>query len=379
MPDDKNYYDSDRYDSAAGWDGSDRGNKKWVPPPPRKPVLYVLPQDEEDARSMRPLQPLFGDLWSEREVAVLAGETGVGKSVLAVQLAELLARGRLSPHVTAKRVLYVDFEHTTNQFEDRYATPRHPGHRVRRIRYRFSKLFQRVVPGFDQEPEAKFRGNVGRYFCNELGRAIDLYEADIAIVDNLSFLMMGGRSGAAAERAMLALRTITRAFKTPVSILVTAHLRTERTPGPISLGDLAGSRRIAELADTVFTLARSSASEDLRYLKHLKSRTGDRSLTSENTAVLQLSRLAAPPSMSNAKRRMENSGSSSLSIHNLQLTLGLPLPFLGLTHVAFSDESVHLNSALRNPHSAIKRVRSRKDDDLIEFILSGKYARYLER
>ncbi len=217
------------------------------------------------------------------------------------------------------------------------------------------------------------------YRYNELCRALDLYESDIAIVDNLSFLMMGGRGGAGAEQAMLFLRTITRAFKTPVSILVTAHLRTERKPGPISLRDLAGSRRIAELADTVFTLGRSHAGQDLRYLKHLKSRTGDRTLTSENTAVLQLSRLAAPPSIKNAKRTTENSGSSSLSIHNLQLTLGLPLPFLGLTHAGFSDESVHLNSALRNPHSAIKRVRSRKDDDLIEFVLSGKYGRYLER
>jgi hypothetical protein len=114
-------------------------------------------------------------------------------------------------------------------------------------------------------------------------------------------------------------------------------------------------------------------------LAFLSGRRGGGSLDANNVAVLQLSRLAAPPSMKNAKRRMENSGSSSLSIHNLQLTLGLPLPFLGLTHVGFSDESVHLNSALRNPHSAIKRVRSRKDDDLIEFILSGKYARYLER
>ncbi|MCW5955238.1 MAG: hypothetical protein KIT61_01550 [Pyrinomonadaceae bacterium] len=59
--------------------------------------------------------------------------------------------------------------------------------------------------------------------------------------------------------------------------------------------------------------------------------------------------------------------STGLSIHNLQLTLGLPLPFLGLTHIGFSNESAHFNSALRNPHSAIEKV------------LNGKYARYLER
>lgn len=282
MPhDDDPNYDAGRYDSTADWDGMSRGRTKWKPKPPRKKPLFEPAKKIEEGRSTRPLLPLFGDLWSEREVAVLAGETGVGKSVLAVQLAELLARGRLSPGLTAKRVLYVDLEHTTNQFEDRYSAPRHVHRPARRIRYQFSKRFQRVVPGFDQTPEPKFGGNVGRYFCNELGRAVDLYNADIAIVDNLSFLMMGGRGSAAAERAMLALRTVTRAFTRPVSILVTACLRPRSTPGPIELRDLAGSTRVAELADTVFTLGRSHVSEDLRYLKHLKSRTGNITLTHE--------------------------------------------------------------------------------------------------
>lgn len=69
--------------------------------------------------------------------------------------------------------------------------------------------------------------------------------------------------------------------------------------------------------------------------------------------------------------------STGLSIHNLQLTLGLPLPFLGFTHVGTSNESIHLGPTYHDP--AIKPVRRRKDDDLIEFFLSGKYGSYLER
>ncbi|MEO8650508.1 MAG: AAA family ATPase [Acidobacteriota bacterium] len=373
----ESYYDAGRYDTAAGWDGTSRG-KKADPPPPRKAPLFALAGEEEVGLSTRPLKPLFGDLWGEREIAVLAGETGVGKSVLTVQLAELLARGRLSPTLSPKRVIYVDFEHTTSQFEDRYCSPRRPGHTARRVRFQFSKKFQRVVPRFDQTPEKKFGRDVGRYFCNELGRAIDEFDAHIAIVDNLSFLMMGGGGSRAAEQAMLALRLITRTFTYPVSILVTACLRDRRVPRPIELRDLACSSRIAELADSVFALGRSTAGDDLRYLKHLKSRTAALTLTGQNTPVLRLSRLAEPPSITNAGFTPD--GSLSTTRH-LQLTAGSPLPFLGLTHIGFSDESVHIYDPVKQAQLDDREVRRklRRSENIVEIVMSPEYQRYLNR
>ena len=37
---------------------------------------------------------LFGEFWIEGELAVMFGDTGAGKSLLAVQIAESIARGR---------------------------------------------------------------------------------------------------------------------------------------------------------------------------------------------------------------------------------------------------------------------------------------------
>ena len=37
---------------------------------------------------------LFGEFWLESELAILFADTGVGKSLLAVQIAESIARGR---------------------------------------------------------------------------------------------------------------------------------------------------------------------------------------------------------------------------------------------------------------------------------------------
>ena len=45
------------------------------------------------AGGVTPPRPLFGEFWREGELALLFGAAGTGKSLLAVQLAESLARG----------------------------------------------------------------------------------------------------------------------------------------------------------------------------------------------------------------------------------------------------------------------------------------------
>ena len=67
-----------------------------------------------DARNAPPLQPLFGCLWETPGIAILAGDTGVGKSVLAVHIAHLITsdtRELLGLRcVVRERLLYYDFE-----------------------------------------------------------------------------------------------------------------------------------------------------------------------------------------------------------------------------------------------------------------------------
>src|SRR5260221_842286 len=78
----------------------------------------------ESAKTKPAPRQLFGEFWSEGEFAILFADTGMGKSVLAVQLAELIARGPAGGvfPTTSKpqRVLYLDFELTEKQFELRY-------------------------------------------------------------------------------------------------------------------------------------------------------------------------------------------------------------------------------------------------------------------
>ena len=68
---------------------------------------------------------LFGEFWRESELAILFADAGAGKSLLAMQIAESLARGHaIGPlNITAKpqKGLYFDLDLTEQQFGIRYA------------------------------------------------------------------------------------------------------------------------------------------------------------------------------------------------------------------------------------------------------------------
>ncbi len=70
-------------------------------------------------KQTHPPANLFGDLWKEGGLAILFADTGLGKSILAMQIAESIALGTAcippsafrTPHLApAQKVLYLDFE-----------------------------------------------------------------------------------------------------------------------------------------------------------------------------------------------------------------------------------------------------------------------------
>ncbi|MDB5016784.1 MAG: hypothetical protein JWQ84_1616, partial [Mucilaginibacter sp.] len=72
---------------------------------------------------------LFGSLWFERELCILFADTNLGKSVLAVQIADSITKaytvGPFSNQADeCPKVLYVDFELSGKQFQIRYYDPK---------------------------------------------------------------------------------------------------------------------------------------------------------------------------------------------------------------------------------------------------------------
>jgi RecA-family ATPase len=224
----------------------------------------------EDAKK-RPLQKaLFGDFWLEGELSILFSDSGRGKSALATQIAEALARGvpvaPMEAAPEAQKVLYLDFELSEKQFEARYSDANEDG--TRRY-YRFSDNLLRaqvaphdgLPPGF--ETMAEFVHHSFITLVRKTG-------ARIVIVDNITFLKSANENAAAAAQLMQALKYLKDYYG--LSILVLAHTPKLPFTSPFSLSDMQGSKMLSNFADNVFALGASHQAKDLRYLKHLKPR-----------------------------------------------------------------------------------------------------------
>jgi len=103
----------------------------------------------EEAMSQPIPKMLFGDLWYEGEVNILFADTNLGKSILAVQIANSISRGEEIPGFILESlkqvVIYCDFELTSKQFEARYSH-NNDSH------YYFDNNFKRV----EINPDAEF-------------------------------------------------------------------------------------------------------------------------------------------------------------------------------------------------------------------------------
>ncbi|MBK6723209.1 MAG: AAA family ATPase [Acidobacteria bacterium] len=333
-----------------------RPASRWITPPSQQ----------------RPRRELFGPLWREGEVAILFGPKSSGKSLLAVQLAEDLARGTrtlltassppddssLTTHHSslAPPVLLIDFELSEQQFTERYTQPpAFPGQRARRTRFKFKRA---ALQWDGRVPEA-FRGNVNKFLEHSIQTAIEQSAAKIVIIDSLNHLPRNMASSAGATSMLKNLKH--QAARQGLSILVLANsneTRRRKRPSlhsplstlnsPLSLRDLSAHRSIIEIADTVFALGTSTFGPEYRYIKHLASRSTP---IAPDADVLTYSLKA----IENGKSRIENSSENSpFTIHNS--------PF-SFTFLGPSSESDHLRDYQREAyeqdrahHREIKKI-----------------------
>ena len=183
------------------------------------------------------LQPLFDEFWREGELAVLFGAAGSGKSILAMHLAEALARGsgidgfRMASG--GRRVLYVDLQHADFQHRARY---RDAGGK----RYSFSERLERIRPPADVEDIAAW-----------LRTTLSARRFDVVVIDDLSSL----RNTVDGTREVLKIMRDLRRLRDEmmVSILVISDAADPRGKW-VTEADLGRSRVLSTAADSVFAL-----------------------------------------------------------------------------------------------------------------------------
>lgn len=240
-----------------------------------------LRNEENDAGNIR---RLFSDIWLAGELCVLFGDTGCGKSVLAMQIARALAGGeRFEPFemdVDPGRVAYFDFELTDEQFKKRYSSrdatlsddvPLFPADLIRCP----PQIPLNTPPGFTDHYEFVIRSIVD---------LVVFLKARFVVIDNITWLDPAIESSTAAMRLMKTLDALKKKFG--LSILVLAHTPKRSIRSHITLEHLQGSKMLANFADSIAAIGRSRRDSEFRYLKSIKHRnTAERAAETEVASI----------------------------------------------------------------------------------------------
>lgn len=208
----------------------------------------------ECGKKKPPIRRLWGDFWWENELVFLFADSGIGKSILATQIAYEIAKGEsecTDVEVQPQTVLYFDFELSDRQLARRYQNADFPKSLIRCT----------ISDNVDSE---EFSMNVIEGIKDKL---IDT-GAKVMVFDNLSYL---STQTADAEYAGVIMDGLTRIKRDMgVSIMAIAHTPKIEEWKPLLKTNMAGSKILSNFADGVFAIGRTRVGG--RYLKLLKTR-----------------------------------------------------------------------------------------------------------
>lgn len=223
---------------------------------------------------------LFSQFWHESELCILFSDTNLGKSILAVQIADSISKGTaihgFKNESTAQPVAYFDFEMGQKQFEGRYSEG-YTNH------YTWHENFYRIEINSDSEiPNKDFE----ECLYESLEETIIQTGAKILIIDNLTYL----KSETEKAKDALPLMKQLKALKSKhlLSILALAHTPKRDLSKPITRNDLQGSKMLINFCDSAFCIGESSNDKNIRYLKQIKQRNTEQVYDSENVVTCQI-------------------------------------------------------------------------------------------
>lgn len=237
----------------------------------------------EQAKKRAIPQMLFDGFWFEGELCILFADTNLGKSILAVQIANSISRGQAIPpfkmEAKGQTVLYFDFELSDKQFENRYSID-YQEH------YEWDKKLIRVE--IDPEADIPESGEFEKYLNQSLEQTIVETGAKILIIDNLTYLKRETEKAKDALPLMKHLKALKSKYG--LSILALAHTPKRDLSKPITHNDLQGSKMLINFCDSSFTIGASHQDKQLRYLKQIKVRNTEHIYDSENVCLCQISK-----------------------------------------------------------------------------------------
>ena len=206
----------------------------------------------------------FHNLIVQYENTVIFASSNVGKSILAIQIAEDIAR--------TDKILYVDLELSAKQFQMRYSDLTTGEIHIFPSNFTRAEIDPELIIGADLEQEILDS-------IEEAAKQGTLF----FVIDNITFICNDSEKGVTAGTFMMKLIRLKKKYN--LTTIVIAHTPKRRGWEPITQNDLAGSAKLINFFDAGIALARSAKDTNLRYLKQVKVRTGEYQYDAENVIV----------------------------------------------------------------------------------------------
>jgi DnaB-like helicase N terminal domain/AAA domain len=246
---------------------------------------YSMPTVMEMAANATTKSFLVGSLIKKEDVTLLFSGTGNGKSIFSIQMADKISRGEslfdglLRNDCGQQKVLYFDFELTLSDYKDRYidgAGNKYP--------FLGDVWFNRV--GNDEDNPKTF-AEMAAKMEQILMTHVEKNQPHVIFVDNITAMSNGSTvDPETVRRVMDLLLLLKKRHKLTVIVLAHTPKRYDMSK-PIVVEDLAGSSLLAAYVDSIITVGQSKMGEKVKYIKHIKSRSGAKIHDDQN--IIQIS------------------------------------------------------------------------------------------
>jgi len=222
-----------------------------------------------NAKKGADLKMLFGNYIHAGEISIVAGRSGVGKSILGYSLAHAISTGAdllgQKNECESLPVLYYDFELNETNIKKRF---------------------------YNYEPNPNFfrpdisnilLENNGIFDFSIIEKDIELTGAKVLIIDNISALSLRTTSEANESLTIMKNSKLLQ-MKLGITIILLAHTPKLMENKPLELYQISGSSVLHNFIDSAVMIGKSFKNNDLRYIKQVKSRN-----SFENELVMDLS------------------------------------------------------------------------------------------
>ena len=212
----------------------------------------------DEAHQLPPLVPLYPNIVLEGDLSIIFGQSGIGKTIFAMQIARHIAEN-------GKRLLYVDCEMTPRQLGNRYETANFP------------PTFLRAEMDREHPVEDVLKG------IEEVAAA---NHVEVVFIDNITALGQSLDRSADAGTLMASLNTLKKRYNW--TLVVLNHVPKMFSGNvPLSLSAMQGSAKINQLIDDAIGIAQSCIDSNLVYVKQCKWRNGELTMGADHVAVYE--------------------------------------------------------------------------------------------